>query len=193
MCAVGTAGVVEGNVACAGCGASYTFEPASTECHRCADQGMYCEGGIATIEEDYWAWPKNGSQKGMRQLGVVPCPKGKCLGGVYGSFNYTPCSAKRRQDGDNIMCGACIKDYIEFGSSCTECTRTNSGLIVLAGLAMFGLVIALHVSSQGSSGIQSAFFYFGISPQMPIIAHCPRWSCALVPLMCSLMHGVMHA
>jgi hypothetical protein len=93
---------------------------------------MTCDNGIALIEENYWAYKLNQSTitnqsttttttkiEIFHVLETVPCPKGRCVGGSYEKgMIINPCTTNRRQTSDNVMCGACIKDHIEFGSSC---------------------------------------------------------------------------
>jgi hypothetical protein len=173
-CAIGQAQELRGQSKCISCvTGSYTLVEGSRTCASCQGRsGLMCTGGRVNVDEGYYGWivsveetsNSSSSVVGYRfELRTSVCGGGsRCKGGDWSSNDYTPCTRDRNQSLTNVLCGRCRDHYIEFGSTCVECTKTDAGLLVLVIMFLFLVTSILHVVAQSTSGLPSIFFYFGI-------------------------------
>jgi hypothetical protein len=163
-CQHGTASPLTSQTTCVTCTAgTYSIGESSSQCAKCATDGMNCETGMARIEDNYWAYSinvtstidiDNATKVSVvnRQLEILSCIQGRCLGGTYSALGYTPCGKNRLQTLDNIMCGSCLPHHVEYGTDCIGNTpRTPRLLVMVADLC--ALNNRMHTSEwfNGSS------------------------------------------
>lgn len=126
--------------------------------------------------------------------------------------NGPPIGENRLQWLNNTLCGHCLPDHTEIGSTChskhrrtplycvsrnaiiiavpcyIECESPMAGMIILTVVIVLSLVTTLHVFAQSKSGLPSIFFYFGI-PRLPERFFALLLSCPVIIDMCYSANG----
>jgi Tyrosine-protein kinase ephrin type A/B receptor-like len=70
------------------------------------------------------------------------------------------CGPNRRPFDENPLCGQCLDGYYEWNKECVLCESTRWDLMFLFFIASFFFVLAMHVTSQSTSGDMKIFMYF---------------------------------
>ena len=86
---------------------------------------------------------------------VVPCPESLCLADGQ-------CAAHRESADVNVLCGACVAGYSEWGGACVRCASTNGGLVLFVLLLNFALLTGLFRLSQrraSSAALKIGLFF----------------------------------
>ena len=173
-----------------------TYTPfQGSDCISCQLPGMngiICSGGLASVEEGYWAYQSevdvtnvlsSSAKTSMLLYQAVPCPAGFCPGTQLQLSNSNHsvitnssdssiiqyCHYPRLNSKENHMCGQCVDGYIPWGSDCVECRGTN-GPLVFGGIVLsFILVIFLFLSSLSTSvGTVAVLLFFIQTAQVEI-------------------------
>jgi hypothetical protein len=127
-CTAGTHTPTSGADRCITCGVGTTSMAEATSCFECG-VGVVCQGGVVSVQPDYWLLPLRHEGGNMR-VSAVLCPPGTCLADGQ-------CAANRLPPSSNVLCGQCLEGYALWND---ECVGTCPRECALIGISLVSCV-----------------------------------------------------
>ena len=132
VCSVFVGSYSSGGVSlCVGCPANtYSISNGSSVCVVCDESGIICANGLPYAAPGYWTLitsPSTGpSSMSSSTVSAFVCPAGFCTGAA--SPGVALCANNRLQSPNNILCGVCLPDYVDWNGECV-CKFTHTSFV----------------------------------------------------------------